>query len=73
MNWGPPQFIRDAHVLALDDVAANHYSLPRGRANLRIALSKFLSPSYKLPGGRALDPNTEIQVTAGANEGEVRR
>lgn len=42
--------------------------LPRGSAHLRQALSKYLSESFKR--GRDLDPNTEIQVTAGANEGD---
>lgn len=67
MSWAPPPFIQQAHNDALAAVAPNHYQLPRGNARLRKALSKYLSPSYKL--GRELDPNTEIQVTAGANEG----
>ncbi|GAA6042628.1 hypothetical protein JCM8097_008251 [Rhodosporidiobolus ruineniae] len=67
MNWAPPQFIQDAHTAALQEVAPNHYQLPRGSGRLRNALSKYLSPSFNL--GRDLDPNTEIQVTAGANEG----
>jgi kynurenine aminotransferase len=36
---------------------------------LRQALSDRLSESFKLPGGRKLDVNSEILVTAGANEG----
>ncbi|GJN88082.1 hypothetical protein Rhopal_001038-T1 [Rhodotorula paludigena] len=65
MNWAPPKFIQDAHTDALQNVAANHYQLPRGNVRLRKALSKYLSSSFK----RELDPNTEIQITAGANEG----
>ncbi|BGO88895.1 hypothetical protein NBRC10512_000527 [Rhodotorula toruloides] len=67
MNWKPPQFVLDAHTEVLQRVETNHYQLPRGNARLRKALSKYLSPSFKL--GRELDPNTEVQVTAGANEG----
>ncbi|GAA5961607.1 hypothetical protein JCM3765_002646 [Sporobolomyces pararoseus] len=67
MNWAPADFIREAHAEALETVASNHYQLPRGSGHLRQALSKYLSPSFNR--GRDLDPATEIQVTAGANEG----
>ncbi|BGP18974.1 hypothetical protein JCM10213_002606 [Rhodosporidiobolus nylandii] len=69
MNWAPPSFIQEAHAAALQQVAPNHYQLARGNTRLRNALSKYLSPSFNLDGGRALDPNSEIVVTAGANEG----
>lgn len=72
MSFGPEPWVLEAHNAALQDVMANHYSLPRGRANLRQAVSKYLSESFKLPGGRALDVNTEVQITAGANEGRWR-
>ncbi|GAA5868260.1 hypothetical protein JCM8547_002297 [Rhodosporidiobolus lusitaniae] len=67
MSWAPPSFIQDAHTEALQAVGPNHYQLARGNARLRQALSKYLSPQFGL--GRELDPNTEVQVTAGANEG----
>ncbi|GAA5829172.1 hypothetical protein JCM11251_004149 [Rhodosporidiobolus azoricus] len=67
MNWSPPSFVQEAHSEALKSVAPNHYQLPRGSGRLRNALSKYLSPGFGL--GRELDPQTEIQVTAGANEG----
>jgi len=51
-----------------EELSLEFLQLPRGSAHLRQALSKYLSPSFKR--GRELDPNTEIQVTAGANEGE---
>lgn len=70
MNWPPPAFIRDAAKAALDTTATNHYAVPRGLGRLRKAISKHYSPSYKLPKGRDLDPETEILVTAGANEGK---
>jgi len=65
MNWKPPAYIRKAVTEAIDIVETNHYSLPKGRARLRNALAKFFSPSF----GRQLDAETEIVVTAGANEG----
>lgn len=67
MNWPPPKELRDAYAAALEDTASNHYSLPRGRASLLEAVSDYMSPSFKL--GRPLDPNSEVQITAGANEG----
>ncbi|KAM0787952.1 hypothetical protein ACM66B_006156 [Microbotryomycetes sp. NB124-2] len=69
MNWAPSEDILGAYSEALQGVMENHYSLPRGRIALREALSDYLSESFNLPGGRKLDPNTEITVTAGANEG----
>lgn len=69
MNWAPPSFIQEANRKALQSVEANHYSIPRGRIRLRNALSEYMSPSFKLEGGRKLDVNSEILVTAGANEG----
>lgn len=73
MNWAPPTFLQDALKKAAEIVETNHYSIPRGRIRLRKALSEYMSPSFKLPGGRALDPNSEIVITAGANEGELKR
>lgn len=69
MNWAPSKDIIAAYDEALQGVMENHYSLPRGRIALREALSDYLSPSFALPDGRKLDPNSEITVTAGANEG----
>lgn len=71
MNWPPPPFLQEAGRKALEAVESNHYSIPRGRIRLRKALSDYMSNSFKLPGGRALDPNTEVLVTAGANEGKL--
>ncbi|BGP53478.1 arylformamidase [Rhodotorula sphaerocarpa] len=70
MNWAPPKFVQDAHSDALQQVQANHYQLPRGNVRLRKAISSYLSPAFRTAiGDRDLDPNTEVQVTAGANEG----
>ncbi|KAF8305585.1 PLP-dependent transferase [Clavulina sp. PMI_390] len=67
MNWAPPQYVQKAAQMAITNVETNHYSVPRGRLRLRNALAKHYceSPSFK----RQLDPNTEIIVTSGANEG----
>lgn len=43
-----------------------YYSHPRGRARLRNALAASYSQQFE----RQLDPETEILVTAGANEGK---
>ncbi|KAK4699580.1 kynurenine aminotransferase, partial [Phenoliferia sp. Uapishka_3] len=69
MSWNPPEFIRQAASDVLSVVECNHYSIPRGRARLRAALSELVSESFNLPEGRKIDPATEILVTAGANEG----
>lgn len=64
-SFKPPDFLVQAAKDALDDVAANQYSHTRGRPRLRKALSEAYSPFF----GRKLDPETEIVVTAGANQG----
>jgi kynurenine aminotransferase len=64
MNWAPPAIATDAAKHALEDISANHYSLAKGRAGLRQQLSKQYSASFNLPGGRALDVNDEITITA---------
>lgn len=69
MSWGPPDFIQKAAKDVIEKVDVNHYPIPRGRVRLRNALSEYLSPSFKLPGDRKLNPNTEILVSAGANGG----
>lgn len=66
MNFAPPKWITKAAQNALNLIAPNHYSHPRGRIRLREAIKQHYSPSF----GRQLDPETEILVTSGANEGE---
>lgn len=66
MNFAPPPWAREAAEQALRSVEGNHYSPPRGRPRLRKALKDFYSPQF----GRDLDPESEIVVTSGANEGE---
>ncbi|KAH9850709.1 PLP-dependent transferase [Lenzites betulinus] len=66
MNFPPPEWIKDAAGEALNAVATNHYSHPKGRIRLRQALKDHYSPQL----GRELDVESEILVTSGANEGE---
>ena len=67
MNFAPPQWVRDAADTALNTVAANHYSHPKGRIRLRDAIKKHFSPLLQ----RDLDVESEILVTSGANEGNI--
>ena len=66
MNFAPPVWLKEAAKEALNHVATNHYSHPKGRMRLREALKARYSPMF----GRELDVETEILVTSGANEGE---
>jgi kynurenine aminotransferase len=61
--------VQDAAKEAVDRVEANQYSHPRGRPRLRNALAASYSPEFN----RQLNPDTEILVTAGANEGKGSR
>jgi kynurenine aminotransferase len=65
MNFGPPEWVQKAADEALATVPANHYSHPKGRIRLREAIRDFYSADFK----RALNADTEILVTSGANEG----
>lgn len=67
MNFGPPEWVLKAASEALATVPANHYSHPKGRIRLREAIRDFYSADFK----RALNVDTEILVTSGANEGIV--
>ncbi|KAI5279389.1 hypothetical protein KEM52_004403, partial [Ascosphaera acerosa] len=64
-GYKPPDFILDAAKAALDTVEANQYAPTKGNARLRKAIAAAYSPSF----GRALDPETEVAITTGANEG----
>ncbi|KXN86402.1 hypothetical protein AN958_10264 [Leucoagaricus sp. SymC.cos] len=66
MNFAPPKWITKAAEQALNTVAPNHYSHPRGRIRLREALKTFYEPLF----GRGLDVESEILITSGANEGQ---
>ena len=65
MNFAPPKWVTEAAEQALNVVAPNHYSHPRGRLRLREAIKEFYGPQFN----RDLDVESEILVTSGANEG----
>jgi len=64
--YNPPQFIIDGAKNALDRVECNQYSPTKGRPRLKAALAEAYSPFF----GRALNPETEVTITTGANEGK---
>jgi aspartate/methionine/tyrosine aminotransferase len=64
-GYNPPEFIINAAKLALDRVDCNQYSPTRGRPRLKKAIADSYSPLW----GRKLDPETEVTITTGANEG----
>ncbi|RUS22651.1 pyridoxal phosphate-dependent transferase [Endogone sp. FLAS-F59071] len=65
MNFLPPEFVLEAVRESVSRNECNQYSHIRGRPRLRKALADSYSPLF----GRQLDTETEILVTAGANEG----
>lgn len=66
MNFAPPTWVKEAAEEALNHVAPNHYSHPKGRMRLREAIRDVYGPQL----GRNLDVESEILVTSGANEGQ---
>ena len=64
-GYNPPDFILDAAKKALDRVDANQYSPTKGRASLKKALASHYSNTL----GHELNPETEVTITTGANEG----
>ncbi|KAF3084430.1 hypothetical protein TWF102_011913 [Orbilia oligospora] len=64
-GYNPPKFVLDAAKEALNRVDCNQYSPTKGRPRLKKALANAYSPHF----GRELDPETEITITTGANEG----
>ncbi|ODQ68597.1 PLP-dependent transferase [Nadsonia fulvescens var. elongata DSM 6958] len=64
-SYSPPDFAIEAAKRALDVPMLNQYSPTRGRQSLRNALAKSYSPFFN----KAINPDTEIVVTSGANEG----
>lgn len=81
-GYNPPKFVTDAAKEALDKVECNQYSPtkvrnPEGRTSMlsliriqgRPRLKKALADAYSPFFGRKLDPDTEVTITTGANEG----
>ncbi len=66
MNFPPPEWAREEAENALRTTEANHYAPAKGKLRLRKAIKEF----YGVQFGNELDPETEIIVTSGANEGE---
>ncbi|KAL1842435.1 hypothetical protein VTJ49DRAFT_5283 [Mycothermus thermophilus] len=64
-GYNPPDFVLKAAKEALDRVDCNQYAPTKGRPRLKKALSDAYSPFW----GRTLNPDTEITITTGANEG----
>ncbi|KAL4953790.1 pyridoxal phosphate-dependent transferase [Aspergillus filifer] len=64
-GYNPPKFALDAAKAALDRVDCNQYSPTKGRPRLKKALADAYSPFF----GRTLNPDTEVTITTGANEG----
>lgn len=57
---------RDNLPVRIDRVECNQYSPTKGRPRLKKAIADAYSPYW----GRALNPDTEVTITTGANEGE---
>ena len=64
-GYNPPQYVIDAAKDALDRVDCNQYSPTKGRPRLKQAIADAYSPFF----GRTLNPDTEVTITTGANEG----
>ncbi|KAK9703585.1 arylformamidase [Basidiobolus ranarum] len=65
MNFPVPEFIKDAATDIIQADNFNQYAPPRGVPRLRQALAN----DYSMKINRQLDPEKEIIITAGANEG----
>ncbi|MCJ1260699.1 hypothetical protein MMC22_000561 [Lobaria immixta] len=64
-GYNPPKYVLDAAKEALDRVDCNQYSLTKGRPRLKKAIADAYSPFF----GKQLNPDTEVTITTGANEG----
>ncbi|RDW82222.1 aminotransferase class I and II protein [Coleophoma cylindrospora] len=64
-GYNPPHFIIEAAKEALNRVDANQYSPTKGRPRLKKAIADSYSPLW----GRQINPETEVTITTGANEG----
>ncbi|KAI1330710.1 PLP-dependent transferase [Xylariaceae sp. FL0255] len=64
-GYNPPPFIINAAKSALDRVECNQYSPTKGRPRLKKAIADAYSPFW----GRQINPDMEVTITTGANEG----
>lgn len=64
-GYNPPEFVLNAAKAALDRVECNQYSPTKGRPRLKKAIADAYSPFFS----KAINPDTEVTITTGANEG----
>ncbi|QIW96067.1 hypothetical protein AMS68_001585 [Peltaster fructicola] len=64
-GYNPPDFVLNAAKDAISKVDCNQYAPTKGRPRLKKAIAEAYSKSF----GRALNPETEVTITTGANEG----
>ncbi|KAJ1962447.1 arylformamidase [Dispira parvispora] len=65
MGFPAPDFVKQAGSAAVLDESCTQYAPPRGKPELRAQLAK----DYSAYLGRTIDPEQEVVVTAGGNEG----
>ncbi|KAL6717363.1 arylformamidase [Lecanora helva] len=64
-GYNPPKYVTDAAKEALDKVDCNQYAPTKGRPRLKKAIADAYSPFF----GKKLNPDTEVTISTGANEG----
>ncbi|KAF5497430.1 putative aminotransferase [Colletotrichum siamense] len=64
-GYNPPQFIMDAAKEAVTKVDSNQYSPTTGRPSLKRAIAESYSEALQTK----INPDTEVAITTGANEG----
>ncbi|KHJ35935.1 putative aminotransferase class i and ii [Erysiphe necator] len=64
-GYNPPDYVLQAAKSAIERVDCNQYAPTKGRPRLKKAIADSYSPLW----GRKLNPETEITITTGANEG----
>ncbi|EER23575.1 aminotransferase, classes I and II family protein [Coccidioides posadasii C735 delta SOWgp] len=64
-GYNPPEFILNAAKNELDKVVSNQYAPTKGNPRLKQAIATAYSPFF----GKKIDPESEVVITSGANEG----
>ncbi|KAG8531175.1 uncharacterized protein KY384_004533 [Bacidia gigantensis] len=64
-GYNPPKYVTDAAKEALNRVDCNQYAPTKGRPRLK----KAIAEAYKPIMGKPIDPDREVVITTGANEG----
>jgi kynurenine aminotransferase len=65
-GYNPPDFLIQAAQAAMERIDCNQYAPTRGRPRLKKAIADAYSPFFP---GRTLDPEKNVTITTGANEG----